>query len=58
METAPINPGDSCIVNRHAATEDVARVARVMAVAEGYAMVRYPRAVPFVVALKELSKIR
>lgn len=58
METAPINAGDRCIVNDHAATEDVTRVARVMAVAEGYAMVRYPRAMPFVAALKELSKVQ
>lgn len=29
---------------------------RIMAIAEGYAMVRYPRAMPFIVALKELER--
>lgn len=48
-----IKVGDRCAVAIHGH----GGVARVMAVAEGYAMVRYLRATPFVGALKELSKI-
>ena len=38
----------------YAAGEPDPRLVRVMAIAEGYAMVRRPRAMPYVVSLKEL----
>lgn len=45
--------GDHCTVERHGHQ----RVARIMAVADGYAMLRYPQAVPFVKPLSCLRKI-
>lgn len=47
--------GDRCHV--HDGTHNGALVARVMAVAEGYAMLRYPHCIPFVVPLKSLARV-
>lgn len=47
-----IEVGDRCTVDRH--THGL--VARVMAVAEGYAMLRYKGCVPFVAPIAELRK--
>lgn len=50
--------GDRCIVTRHNHQAHPTRGrAKVLAVAEGYAMVRYPRATPFVEPLDGLQKI-
>lgn len=54
MNTSEYATGDRCIVLSH----DHGRVARVMATAEGYAMVRYPRCFPFVVPVRELAPVR
>ena len=48
-----IKRGDRCAVNRHMNGNPV----RVMAVAEGYAMVRYPRCIPFIEAVADLTKL-
>lgn len=45
--------GDSVVVARHTH----GWTGRVMALAEGYAMVRYPRCAPFVVPVKELTRV-
>lgn len=45
--------GDSVTVGRHS----LGMVGRVMALAEGYAMVRYPRCSPFVVSVRELTRV-
>jgi len=50
-----IKVGDKVTIKSHAGYS-TAPDARVMAIAEGYAMVRYPRAMPCVYRLKELSK--
>lgn len=42
--------GDRCLVNTH----KHGKVARIMAIAEDYAMLRYPRCAPFVTPLAEL----
>lgn len=50
-DTTALKAGDRCTVKRH---EHYGSVARIMAVAEGYAMLRYPKAMPFVVPVSEL----
>lgn len=45
--------GDSVTVGRH----DHGMSGRIMALAEGYAMVRYPRRAPFVVPISELTRV-
>lgn len=45
--------GDDVTVSRH----DHGRPGRVMALAEGYAMVRYKGCAPFVVPVKELTRV-
>lgn len=47
-----IQPGGYCTVNRHTNGKPV----RVMAVAEGYAMVRYPGYQPFIEPINGLNK--
>jgi len=49
-----IKRGDRCIVNRHAHHANV-KPARIMAIAEGYAMLRYPGCSPFIEPLNGLS---
>lgn len=59
MSDNVIRAGDRCTVKRHRDERTgITRIVRVMAVAEGYAIVRYPRAMPFVEHIKELTKIR
>jgi hypothetical protein len=52
-EDSPIKSGDRCTVLGHSK----GWVARVLAVAEGYAMVRYSHAAPFVVPIEMLRPI-
>jgi hypothetical protein len=58
---ADIAKGDRCTVNRYdpwlrkPKLDD--RVARVMAVAEGYAMLRYKGAAPFLASVSDLHKV-
>ncbi len=47
--------GDKVIVHRHQGESSTPDYATVMAVAKGYVMARYPRAYPFVCALKDVS---
>ena len=49
--SAPVKVGDKFRLDQH----NHGMTARVMAVAEGYAMVRYPRCTPFIVPVKELD---
>lgn len=51
-EEASMEVGDRCYVARHG----TGQVARVMAVAEGYAMLRYPSCAPFAEAIPALIK--
>lgn len=53
MIDVSIKAGDRCTVNRHANGNPV----RVMAVAEGYAMVRYPGCSPFIEPVKDLRRL-
>ncbi len=48
--TRPVTYKDGTWINETTTTQ-----VRVMAVAEGYAMVRFPRAMPFVCSVKDLS---
>lgn len=45
--------GSRCLIPSHSH----GMVARIMAIAEGYAMLRYPRCMPFVYSLKDLKEI-
>lgn len=47
--------GDKVIVHEHQGESGIPDYATVMAVAKNYVMVRYPRAFPFVCAIKEVS---
>lgn len=59
MSDNVIRAGDRCTVKRHRDERtSISRIARVMAVAEGYAMVRYSRAMPFVEPIKELTRVQ
>jgi len=45
--------GDDVQISRH----DHGRTGRIMALAEGYAMVRYKGCAPFIASVKELTRV-
>lgn len=47
--------GDRCTVVGRRQLPGLPMVARVMAVAEGYAMLRYPHCAPFIASVKDLE---
>lgn len=54
----PIKVGDKVKVqcNSNAGFREIPGDSRVMAIAEGYAMVRFPRCMPFIESVKDLER--